>query len=724
MTGETISPDRVLEKLGQGGFDGRLQWAYEGSATMRGMPRRFAIGCRAVCLAVVTICILPNLEAAQGDVLTNILQPVFRQSCVKCHGEHGNPSGKVNLFELRSAADLTKNPELLRVLVGVLDSGVMPPGGEPPLASETRQQLVAELRELLHVAVSSQKAFPQTPIRRMNRFQYNNAVQDLFELQVDVFALPERMLRAYGYFRPGTGKMPENLKAGSRPLGKSQLIDKRLAGVAPFPQDRRAEHGYDNRGDHLTLSPLLLESFLKLSRSIVESEDFNEATSGVWAQLFAPRPGGEDTDVAVRESLRGFLMRAFRRTVDDALLDRYADYAMARIESGETFTDGMKAAASAALASPRFLYLYERAGASDGAERLDDFELASRLSFFLWGSIPDQELLDLATEEKLRDPAVLEQQVDRMLKDVRLKRFCDSFPTQWLQLERIVSSVPDRQRFPDFYFAKFRASMHMMLEPLLLFETILIEDRSILELVDSDFSYRSELLESWYRDGTRPRRVLPTAIPFRRVPVTDRRQGGVITNAAVMTMTSNPERTQPVTRGAWIAGVIFNDPPDPPPGNVPPLPEEEDAGEEKDLTLRERLAAHRTQPDCAGCHAKIDPLGFALENYGPTGVWRDTYDNGRAVDAEGVLFGRRKFTNIVEFKDAILAEKDLFARAFAGHLLAFALGREVGVSDEPALDRIMRETARADYRMQQMLRQIVLSEPFRTKYNPVEPGER
>ena len=327
----------------------------------------------------------------------------------------------------------------------------------------------------------------------------------------------------------------------------------------------------------------------------------------------------------------------------------------------------------------------------------------------------------MAAEERLRDPAVLARQADRMLKDARLKRFCDSFPTQWLQLERIVSSVPDPQRFPDFYFAKFRTSMHMMLEPLLLFEAILIENRSILELVDSDFSYRSAVLESWYRDGTRPAKVPPVAIPFRRVAVTDRRQGGVITNAAVMTMTSNPVRTQPITRGAWIAGVVFNDPPDPPPANVPPLPEEEDGVDAKDLTLRERFAAHRTQAECAGCHAKIDPLGFALENYGPTGVWRDTYENGRKVDEKGVLFGRHKFADIVEFKDAILAEKDQFARAFAEHLLAFALGREVAAWDEPALDRIVHETANADYRIQEMIKQIVLSEPFLTKYNPVEP---
>ena len=686
--------------------------------------RTLALGGRPALFAAVAFCLLQSLDAADGGAFTRVLQPALQQSCIKCHGERGAPNGNVNLFAVRSADDLVRNPELVRSLVNVLDSGVMPPAGEPPLAKEKRQQLIAELRGVLQLAVSAQESFPQAPMRRMNRFQYNNAVQDLFDLRVDVFALPERMLREYGYFRPQTGKMPDNLKAGSRPLGKSQLIDKRLAGVAPFPQDLRAEHGYDNRGDHLTLSPLLLEAFLKLGTSIVESNDFNDETSGAWARYFAPPPNPEDTEVAVREALRDYLERAFRRPVENDLLNRYLDHVMQRIRSGSSFDDAMKAAASAALASPRFIYLYDRAGQGDAAERLDDFELASRLSFFLWGSIPDRTLFDLAAEGALRDSAVLQRQVDRMLQDARLKRFCDSFPTQWLQLERIVSSVPDPDRFPEFYFAKFRASMHMMLEPLLLFEAILIENRSILELVDADFSYRSELLESWYQDGTRPQRVPPVAIPFRRVPVADRRQGGVITNAAVMTMTSGPERTRPITRGAWVSDVVFNDPPDPPPANVPPLLPDEAADASADLTLRQRFEAHRTQSDCAACHVKIDPLGFALENYGPNGVWRDAYDDGQAVDASGVLFGRHEFSNIVEFKDAILAERDRFARAFAGHLLEFALARELEASDEPALDRIVRETGASDYRIQDMIKQVVLSEPFLSKYNPVRSGDR
>ena len=252
----------------------------------------------------------------------------------------------------------------------------------------------------------------------------------------------------------------------------------------------------------------------------------------------------------------------------------------------------------------------------------------------------------------------------------------------------------------------------MMLEPLLLFETILIEDRPILQLIDSDFSYRSARLDNIYYGANRVDQQNPvTVLPFKRVQLSDRRQGGVITNAAVMTMTSGPQRTQPITRGAWLATVIFNDPPKPPPADVPPLSEEAPKDEEH-LTLRERLSAHRERADCAGCHEQIDPLGFALENYGPTGKWRETYDNGRKVDMNGTLFRMHEFNDIVEFKDAVLAEKDRFTRGFASHLLSFALARETGVGDSLSIDRIATETAADDYRIQTLIRQVVLSESF------------
>ncbi|MGK0188705.1 MAG: hypothetical protein ACI9R3_004518, partial [Verrucomicrobiales bacterium] len=334
-----------------------------------------------------------------------------------------------------------------------------------------------------------------------------------------------------------------------------------------------------------------------------------------------------------------------------------------------------------------------------------------------------QELLDLAAAHELLKPEVIGLQFSRMMRDQKLKRFCDSFPSQWLQLERIISSNPNREQFPDFYFLKYRDSMHMMMEPLLIFETVLVENQSILQLIDSDFTYRSALLQEAYEelaiDGFKKKGNEVVVLNFHRMPVTDRRNGGVITNAAVMTMTSGPERTQPITRGAWVAGVIFNNPPEPPPANVPVLGEKPPEGQEH-LTLRERLSMHRERADCRGCHEQIDPLGFALENYDPVGNWRTHYVNEREVDMAGTLYRKHSFRNIVEFKDAILAEKDRFARGFAAHLLSFALARELGPADQIAVEEIAARAADDDYRIQTILKGVITSEPFLTKMNPKE----
>ncbi len=645
-----------------------------------------------------------------SDPFSQVVLPAFEEHCIKCHGLDGKEKGDLNLLEIGSASELINNPEQLEEIIDVLDFEDMPPEEEEPLDSGLRQSLISELRTLLGSAIATQVEAIPTPMRRMNRFQYNNSVQDLFELDVEVFTLPERMLREHGdYFKPQTGAMPQSLKVGSRPLGKSQMIEPRLSGVAPFPQDLRAEHGYDNRADHLSLSPLLMESFLKLSRSIVESPDFNEETCGIWASFFAAPAISTNLETVIENRLRDFLTRAFREPVDSKTLERYSSNALSRIRSGESFTNTMKLMASAVLASPRFLYL--RDGQGDNA-RDRDLALASRLSYFLWGSIPDPILLERAVNGELSNLETLSAEVDRLLTDEKLKRFCDSFPSQWLQLDRIITSTPDPETWPAFYFSKYRGSMHMMLEPLLLFETILIEDRPILELIDSNYSYRSEFLQSWYREGTQPKRMAVVQVPFERVMLDDRRYGGVITTAAVMTMTSSASRTQPITRGTWVASVIFNNPPEPPPADVPPLPEKSDEIDIESLTLRERLNVHRENPDCAGCHNRIDPLGFALENYDPTGLWRDYYENGRIVDAAGKLFRQHAFSDIVGFKDAILAEKDRFVRAFAAHMLAFALGREIHVADSPALDQIAQATIDEGYRMQTLIKEIILSEPF------------
>ncbi|MDB2673742.1 DUF1592 domain-containing protein [Akkermansiaceae bacterium] len=657
-------------------------------------------------ILLLTFGVLPAAEVLE----------LFQESCVQCHGKEGKVKGKVNLLEITDLDHLKGDPELLQEIIDAIDFEEMPPEDEPQIEAGERKQLLADLEALRLEAVSKDKSFAPTPIRRMNRFQYHNAVQDLFDLKCTVFSLPEKMIRDHGgYFQPASGKMGQVVRVGSRPLGKSQLIEPRLAGVAAFPQDLRAEHGFDTQADHLSMSPLLMESFLKLGQSITGSKDFGAKRVGIWKEFFVldPRDKRGVKDV-VRERLRQFLRKAFRGRLEGGVLDRYAGFVDSQLASGVEFTDAMKLVAAAVISSPRFLYLYDGSG-SDG--QVDGFELASRLSFFLWGSLPDDELLQMAESGDLLKEKILQKQFERMLKDPKLKRFCDTFPAQWLQLDRIISSVPDPKKFPKFYFSAYRDSMHMMMEPLLLFETVLIEDLPVTEFIDSSFTYRSGHLEQSYGVLGKPgkkRRGQVGVLDFHRVPVKDRRVGGVITNAAVMTMTSGPERTQPITRGAWLAGVIFNNPPEPPPADVPTLGEKPKEGEEH-LTLRERLSMHRGRSDCRGCHEQIDPLGFALENFNAIGKWREKYENNRKVDMEGVLFRKHKFSNVVEFKDAILAEKERFVRGLAGHLMSFALGGRLGPADEIALDEIVEKAEAKEYRMKALLREVVLSEPFLAK---------
>ena len=637
------------------------------------------------------------------------IKPFFKQHCIKCHGEGDKIKGKLDFRTYSDHAELLQDADRIEDIISVIEEGEMPPEEEPKIDEKTRFDILEGLNKTLAEAIKSSQSSSQTPIRRMNRFQYANAVKDLLKLKVEVYPLPERMMRdRSNYFKPQTGKIPSKITVSSRPLGKSGLIEPRLSGVAPFPQDLRAEHGFDNRGDHLSLSPLLMESFLNLSRSIVLSENFNRKTCGVWPSLFEEPKEKDKANKIINERLNHFLTRAFRRPVDLATLNRYSSHATELIKSGSTFLDAMKETVSAILASPRFLYLYD-----SESKHSKDYELATRLSFFLWGSIPDDMLIERAASGDLSNPGVLRAQVERMLLDGRLKRFCDSFPSQWLQLDRIISSVPDPTKYPDFYYAppNYRTTMDMMMEPLLLFETILVEDRPITDLIDSDYSYRSKRLSKWYDSKVEGRLGGPVTMAFERVSINDRKEGGVITSAAVMTMTSGPEETKPITRGAWISGVIFNDPPEPPPADVPTL-ENDDSELAKQMTLRERFASHRDNPDCAGCHKKLDPLGFALENFDAVGRWRDQYHNGREVDSSGILFRKHKFNDVVEFKDAIMSEKDRFTKALVSHLLSFSLGRKLSAFDSPAVDLVAKKVKESDYSLRVMIHEIVQSDPF------------
>ncbi len=665
-------------------------------------------------------------KASLADDSLAGINSILDSHCIKCHGEGGKVKGKVNLKELRSANLLSSKPELLESLIGVIKDREMPPEDEPPLSDSERGKLLELLEVKLNDSIKDQPFLP-TSIRRMNRFQYNNSVVDLLELDRPIFRLNERLMRRRdNYFKPETKKMPAQVRISTRPLSKD--IDNQrpegFRGVASFPQDKRAEHGYDNRADHLTLSPVLMESFLNLSQTISESPDLNSKECRSWPWLFASPENttAEMIEEIIRSRLTKLLRRAFRRPVDPVTLDRFVKFALDQRDAGETFESTMRSVIGVVLSMPDFLYFYGDADPENPPNKSSDdkvikeFELASRLALFFWSSIPDDRLLDLAAEGKLSDPNVLSSEIDRMLNDHKSSRFCDNFPAQWLQLDRLITSVPDPKKFPYFYLVDgYRSSMHMMPEPLLLFETIFIEDRSIIELLDPKYTWENAMLKANYEGHAKAGHDVVTQL-FKRVPLSDPRRGGVIANAAVMTMTATPTRTQPITRGAWINAVIFNDPPEPPPADVPPLPEA-DSEELAKLTIRERLAAHRERKDCAGCHNKIDPMGFAMENYGPTGVWRDKYENGREVDVSGVLFNQHEFKTFLEFKEIIVREKGRFVRGFIAHLLSYALSRELGPADSPALDEMTTKALSGEDTMRAVLKNIAMSDPFLQKNN-------
>jgi hypothetical protein len=318
-----------------------------------------------------------------------------------------------------------------------------------------------------------------------------------------------------------------------------------------------------------------------------------------------------------------------------------------------------------------------------------------------------------------------------MLNDPRSRALSENFARQWLRLDQLITAVPDFDRFQVYYSRigceQWKFGLQTMVEPLLLFESVQVEDRSIMLLVDSNYSYRSDELQAWYTTPDKPfgskgnrNRFNTNTQDFRKRKLNSRREGGVITTAAVLTMTATPLRTSPIKRGVWVATVIFNDPPPPPPDIVPQIETDDAEIEAKGLTIRERLKQHATDQTCASCHARIDPLGFALESFDPIGRWRDKYRSGLEIDASGRLFGDTEFEGIIAFKDTILDRPEKFMRAFSEHLLSYALGRELKVTDKPSIDAITRRVVADHGRFSTVVVEIAKSLPFRHKTGQTE----
>jgi hypothetical protein len=418
----------------------------------------------------------------------------------------------------------------------------------------------------------------------------------------------------------------------------------------------------------------------------------------------APAESGDEEEHA-KQILSQLARRAYRRPVDDADLKTPMEFYRAGRADGD-FDAGIEMALSAILVNPNFLFRIERdpAGADSGtAFKIDDVTLASRLSFFLWSSIPDDELLDLAARGELSRPDVLEGQVRRMLTDRRSQSLVNNFADQWLYLRNLDSVNPDMRLFPDFD-DNLRQAMRQETE--LFFASIVREDRSVLDLIRADYTFLNERLAKHYGIphvyGSR----------FRRVALDDGGpRGGLLRQGSILTVTSYATRTSPVLRGQWVLKNLIGMPAPPPPPDVPDL---EESTILRTATVRERLTQHRANEACASCHDLIDPVGFALENFDAVGRWRDA-EGGAAVDASGGLPGGSQFVGVAGLEQALLDRPELFVRTLIEKLMTFALGRGVEYYDGPAIRKIVREAHDDDYRFSRLVVGIVQSTPFRMR---------
>lgn len=466
-------------------------------------------------------------------------------------------------------------------------------------------------------------------------------------------------------------------------------------------------------------------------------------------QSSARKPVLQPNQKPIEARFRRFLERAFRRPVNDATVKLYLKPYYASLRSGASETEAIRPAIKAVLSSPEFLFLVESVAEEQGPVRqLNDYELASRLSYFLWSSMPDNELFELAAQGKLREPEVLEAQVKRMIKDPKVRELSESFAVQWLKLNELWAAQPDRQMFKTYYAGpqgKNTLAASLMGESLLLFETIMIEDRSILELISADYAYLNNRLIDHYgmaealnEQLTKAGMTIPEELQnakgpeanrakqvanriWLRAKMDDPNRGGVVTSGAVLTLTSLPNRTSPVKRGAWILETLFNRPPPEPTVAVDPLDDRRtaDAGQ----TVRQKLEAHRANPSCMGCHSRIDPPGFALESLDPIGRWRDE-DDGLPIDSRASFTDGRSFDGPAQFKEALLKDKVSFVRGFTEHMLSYALGRKLEHFDDATVDDIVLAMEKDDYRFSSVIVEIVKSYPFRhTRNLPIKESQ-
>lgn len=597
------------------------------------------------------------------------VRPILAKYCTRCHGGQ-RPKGELRLDSYEDDAAAVKDREVWERVSAQLRAGDMPPPGKPRPSPEEQELVLAWIdRAVLAIDCGRERNPGRVTLRRLNRAEYNNTIRDLFGIH------------------------------------NVHLAD-------DFPTDD-VGYGFDNIGDVLTLSPLLLEKYLAAAEKAVDLAWRDEAAR---RRLLVASPQKLGPQQAARVILRQFAYRAFRRPVTDEEVERLAHFVDIALKNGEGFEAGLRLAMQATLMSPHFLFRIEhdlprRQWATlRGPVRgyyLNDYELASRLSYFLWSSMPDEELFRLAEQKALRQGDNLERQVRRMLADPRSDALVDNFFGQWLQFRNLAAATPDPGTYPAFD-EELRAAM--LQETRLFIQALIREDRSILDLLDADFTFVNERLARHY------------GIPgvkggeFRRVHLPPER-GGILTQASILTLTSNPTRTSPVKRGKWILETIFNAPPPPPPPEAGELPEDKKAV--LSGSLRQRMEQHRAKPLCAACHQRMDPLGFGLENFDGIGAWRDK-DGRFPIDASGMLPNGQTFQGPRELRKILVQKAAEFRRCLVEKMLTYALGRGLEAADRCAVDQITEEVARRQDRFSGLVLAIVRSEPFQMRGLPPE----
>ena len=432
-------------------------------------------------------------------------------------------------------------------------------------------------------------------------------------------------------------------------------------------------------------------------------------------RIIPRRPGPLNHREVARESLSKFANRAYRRPVSESEINRLVGLVEMVEKGGDRFERGMQLAVQAILVSPHFLFRIELEQRPGVVRTLTDLELASRLSYFLWSSMPDDELLGLATKGQLRVGNNLDIQVARMLRSPKAEALVDNFGGQWLQTRNLKLSNPDRGQFPTFD-EPLRAAMAREVE--MFFAAILHDNRPLTDFLHADYTFLNDRLAKHYGIAG------VEGDEFRRVKLTDPKRGGVVTMASTLTVTSNPTRTSPVKRGKWVLEEILGTPPPPPPPGISDLPDTPEGAPA--ATVRARLEKHRSNPDCASCHARLDPLGFGLENFDAVGAYRDR-DGSQAIDASGVLPAGPSFSGPVEFKAILMTKQVAFAHCFTEKLMTYALGRGLEESDRCAVDAIAAKVMAGGGQVGRVVAEIVHADAFQktnaTNTNPnTSPG--